>query len=78
MYLDAAQHARGIGKVLYTALIAELRTRSLHTVIGGIALPNPASIALHERLGFENVARFKQVGFKQERWIDVGYWQLML
>ncbi|WP_460727686.1 GNAT family N-acetyltransferase [Lysobacter rhizosphaerae] len=45
---------------------------------GGIALPNEASIALHERLGFEKVAHFKQVGFKQDRWIDVGYWQLLL
>jgi len=78
VYLDAAQQGRGIGRALYTALIDELRARSLHTVIGGIALPNAASIALHERLGFENVARFKQVGFKQDRWIDVGYWQLIL
>ena len=78
VYLDTAQQGRGIGKALYIALLNELRARSLHTVIGGIALPNPASIALHERLGFEPVARFKQVGFKQERWIDVGYWQLLL
>jgi phosphinothricin acetyltransferase len=78
VYLDAKHHGQGIGKTLYVALIDELRERSMHTVIGGIALPNPASIALHERLGFENVARFKQVGFKQDRWIDVGYWQLML
>lgn len=50
----------------------------MRTAIGGIALPNPASVALHERLGFRNVARFREVGFKQDRWIDVGYWQLML
>ena len=67
-----------IGKLLHGALIDALRARHLHAVIGGIALPNDASIALHERLGFEQVARFKQVGFKQERWIDVGYWQLLL
>jgi len=78
VYLDAAHQGRGAGKALYTALIEALRQRSMHTVIGGIALPNAASVALHERLGFENVARFKQVGFKQERWVDVGYWQLML
>ena len=52
--------------------------RSLHAVIGGISLPNAASIALHERLGFEKVAQSREVGFKQERWIDVGYWQLLL
>ena len=50
----------------------------MQTVIGGIALPNDASIALHERMGFEKVAHFKRVGFKQDRWIDVGYWQLVL
>jgi len=78
VYLDVARQGQGIGKALYTALIDDLRTRSMHTVIGGIALPNPASVALHERLGFERVALFKQVGFKQDRWIDVGYWQLLL
>jgi phosphinothricin acetyltransferase len=78
VYLDAAQCGKGIGRTLYTALIDALRARSLHAVIGGIALPNDASIALHERLGFEKVAQFKQVGFKQDRWIDVGYWQLLL
>lgn len=78
VYLDAARQGRGIGRTLYVALIDALRARSMHTVIGGIALPNPASVALHERLGFENVALFKQVGFKQDRWIDVGYWQMLL
>jgi L-amino acid N-acyltransferase YncA len=46
--------------------------------MGGIALPNGASIALHEKLGFEKVAHFKKVGFKFDRWIDVGYWQLLI
>jgi phosphinothricin acetyltransferase len=78
VYLDVSKTGQGIGKLLYVALIEALRARSLHAVIGGIALPNEASIALHERLGFEKVAHFKQVGFKQDRWIDVGYWQLLL
>ena len=60
------------------ALLAALREINFHTVIGGIALPNPASIALHERLGFRKVAHFEQVGWKFGRWIDVGYWQLLL
>jgi L-amino acid N-acyltransferase YncA len=46
--------------------------------MGGIALPNGASIALHEKLGFEKVAHFKKVGFKFDRWIEVGYWQLLI
>ena len=69
---------RGIGRQLYRALIDELRRRQLQVVIGGIALPNDASVALHARLGFENVALFKRVGRKFDRWIDVGYWQLQL
>ena len=78
VYLDPARQGKGIGKTLYVALIDALRASSLHAVIGGIALPNAASIALHERLGFEKVAQFREVGFKQGRWIDVGYWQLLL
>ena len=46
--------------------------------IGGIAQPNEASVALHERLGFEKIAHFKQVGRKFDRWVDVGYWELQL
>ena len=78
VYLDAACIGRGIGKALYSSLIADLRERGMHAVIGGVALPNAASIALHEALGFRKVAHFEQVGFKQDRWIDVGYWQLLL
>ncbi len=69
---------RGIGSQLYPALIGAMRLRGLHCAIGGIALPNPASIALHEKLGFVPIGRFRQVGFKFGRWVDVGYWELVL
>ena len=78
VYLAHDRMGRGLGTALYTELVRRLRAQSLHTVIGGIALPNDASIALHERLGFRKVAHFEQVGFKHDRWIDVGYWQLQL
>lgn len=78
VYLEQGCRGRGIGKALYVALIDALRVRGMKTLIGGIALPNDASIGLHERLGFEKAAHFRQVGFKQDRWIDVGYWQLLL
>lgn len=78
VYLNQSSWGQGIGRALYTALVDRLRAQGIHAVIGGIALPNDASIALHERLGFEKVAHFKQVGFKQDHWIDVGYWQLLL
>jgi L-amino acid N-acyltransferase YncA len=78
IYLQPDFIGKGTGKILYEALISELRNRSLHTVIGGIALPNENSVALHERLGFIKVAHFKEVGRKFDQWIDVGYWELLL
>lgn len=78
VYVHPDYLRRGIGLRLYEALLAELRLRGIHAVIGGIALPNAASIGLHERLGFEKVAHFREVGRKFDRWIDVGYWQLCL
>jgi len=67
----------GVGKALYTQLLERLQHAGTHTAIGGIALPNESSIALHERLGFVKVAQFREVGFKFNQWIDVGYWQLL-
>jgi phosphinothricin acetyltransferase len=78
IYLDHHFTGRGVGTKLYEELLTILRTKSMHVVIGGIAQPNAASIALHERLGFEKVAHFKEVGFKFGRWVDVAYWQLAL
>ena len=78
VYLDPACRARGVGRRLYAALLAELRERGVHLVLAGIALPNPASIALHERCGFVKVAHLEQVGRKFDTWVDVGYWQLLL
>ncbi len=78
VYLDPDCTGRGVGRRLYGTLIDAVRTRGMHVAIGGIALPNAASVALHERLGFRKVAHFEQVGYKLGRWIDVGYWQLLL
>lgn len=77
VYVAQGYSGQGIGSQLYRALLDNLRERGIHAVLGGIALPNPASVALHERFGFEKVAHFKQVGRKFDRWIDVGYWELM-
>ena len=78
MYLDPAYIGKGIGLQLYAALIDAIRAGSMHAAIGGIALPNASSVGLHERLGFKKVAHFEQVGYKHGRWVDVGYWQLLL
>ena len=76
VYLDPEATGRGVGSQLYQTLIDNLKSRSFHTLIGGIALPNESSVALHEKFGFTKVAHFKEVGRKFETWIDVGYWQL--
>jgi len=78
IYLDQSCAGRGLGQLLYAALLDELRRRELHLVIGGIAQPNEASVRLHEKLGFRKVAMFSEVGMKFGRWVDVGYWELHL
>src|SRR5579863_5695443 len=67
-YLDPDFSGRGIGSMLYVALLSALRERNIHAAMGGIALPNQTSVALHEKLGFKKVAHFEQVGFKFNRW----------
>jgi phosphinothricin acetyltransferase len=78
IYLDPAHTGKGLGTRLYAVLLEQLRSTPIHVVIGGIALPNAASVALHEQLGFHKVAHFREVGFKFSRWIDVGYWQTLV
>lgn len=78
VYVGSGHTGQGLGSRLYDELLTALRSRRLHTAIGGIALPNEASVALHEKLGFRKVAHFEAVGFKFNRWIDVGYWQRIL
>lgn len=78
IYLDPDWTGKGLGVELYTALIDAIKAASMRSIIGGIALPNDASIRLHERLGFKKVGHFEKVGFKNDQWVDVGYWQLQL
>lgn len=78
VYLAPARTGIGVGSALYRRLLPELAEGGVHAAIGGISLPNAASVALHERFGFEKVAHFREVGYKFDRWIDVGYWELIL
>lgn len=77
IYLDKKYQGQGNGKLLYSELINRIKTLGYHAAIGGIALPNEASIALHEKLGYEKIGQFKEVGFKFGKWIDVGYWEIV-
>ena len=72
---DAKQ--KGIGTLLYEKLFDELRQTDIHAIIAGISLPNDGSVRFHEKLGFEKVAHFREVGYKLGRWVDVGYWELI-
>jgi phosphinothricin acetyltransferase len=77
-YLAEDARRQGIGRMLYERLIEILKTQGFHVAYGGVALPNPASVALHEAVGFEFLCVYKDVGFKMGRWVDVGWWQLRL
>ncbi|HEV2309568.1 MAG TPA: GNAT family N-acetyltransferase, partial [Acidimicrobiia bacterium] len=70
VYLDADATGRGLGAQLYGTLIPLLEREDLHRAYGGVALPNPASVALHERFGFREVARYSEQGRKFGRYWD--------
>jgi L-amino acid N-acyltransferase YncA len=78
VYLHPSAVGQGKGSELLGALVADLRSREIHSVISGVALPNPASVAILDKFGFRKVAHFHEVGNKFGNWIDVGYWQLQL
>lgn len=75
VYLHHNAQAKGYGSKLYQTLFEELKARGIHTAISLITLPNEPSVKLHEKFGFEKAAHFKEVGWKFEQWLDVGYWQ---
>jgi L-amino acid N-acyltransferase YncA len=74
-YVHERWRGKGIGKALYTTLFAVLRLQGFYNVYAGIALPNPASVALHEAMGMQQVGIYQQVGYKLGVWHDVGWWQ---
>jgi phosphinothricin acetyltransferase len=78
IYLRPGQEGRGIGRKLLEGLIGELRRRDLHVLMAVITLPNPASVGLHEGLGFKKAGLFNEIGFKLGKRLDVGYWELIL
>jgi len=76
IYLRHGLEGQGFGTTLYSELLRRSFARGYRQLIGGIALPNEASVRLHEKLGFAKAGHLTRVGRKFERWIDVGYWQL--
>jgi len=78
IYLSPAAHGRGLGRSLYDALLGLLVGDGVHLALAAVALPNPASLALHRACGFEEVGVMREVGFKHDRWIDVLWLQRLL
>ncbi|PSN17319.1 GNAT family N-acetyltransferase [filamentous cyanobacterium CCP5] len=78
IYIAPSHHGQGIGKQLLRELIDQAKQRQMHTIVAGIDAENIASQKLHQGLGFEPVGRFRQVGYKFDRWLDLIFWQLML
>ncbi len=78
VYIDERAQRRGIGRALYGQLLPLLAERGMWTALAGVALPNPASVALHEACGFTPIGVYHQIGFKLGRWFDVGWWELAL
>jgi L-amino acid N-acyltransferase YncA len=78
VYLRTGREGRGLGRLLYEPLLAVLEEQGFTQAIGAIALPNEASVKLHERLGFTHAGTYRRVGCKLGRWWDVGLWQRAL
>ncbi len=78
LYVAGAVQGQGTGRLLYEALIDTLRAQGFTQAIGVITLPNDYSIRAHEAVGFRRAGVFREIGFKQGRWIDVGFWQCEL
>ena len=78
VYVQKEARGKGVGTLLYTALEEELTARGFKNFLACIALPNPASIALHEKRGYEQVAHFKKVGYKFGTWHDIVWLQKSL
>ena len=78
VYVADAHHGRGIGRRLYDELFAILRRQRFVNAYAGIALPNPVSVALHERMGMRLVGVYERVGFKFDAWYDVAWYGVRL
>ncbi len=78
IYVAANSRGKGVGKLLMPPLIEAAIKMDMHTIIAGIDATNRLSLQLHKNFGFEEVAHFKQVGYKFKRWLDLKFLQLIL
>ena len=78
VYVKASERGKGIGKLLMPPLIDAAKKLKMHTIIASIDATNEASLKLHKSFGFEEVAHFKEVGYKFGRWLDLKFLQLIV
>lgn len=78
VYVAPGHQGLGTGRALYDALLPLLVTDDVHLLVAAVALPNPASLALHRACGFEEVGTMRQAGRKFDRWIDLTWLQKVL
>jgi phosphinothricin acetyltransferase len=78
IYLRHGHEGKGLGTALLARLLEAVRESPVHALVAGITLPNERSVALHEKFGFKKIACFKEIGWKADRRLDVGYWELIL
>jgi L-amino acid N-acyltransferase YncA len=78
VYLTEGTRGHGLGRRLYDDLLGRLRHDGIHVALALVALPNPASVALHETCGFEHIGTMREVGRKFDRWLDTAWYQLFL
>lgn len=78
VYVGASWRRKGVGRAVYTSLFECLRVQGYYNAFAAIALPNDASVMMHEKLGFKPVGVYRSVGYKLGAWHDVGWWQLAL
>lgn len=78
VYIHPAWHRRGIGRALYASLFEVLRLQGFRNAFAGATQPNPGSVALHEAMGFQEVGRFRHIGYKLGKWHDTLWWGLAL
>jgi phosphinothricin acetyltransferase len=75
VYIAPSHHRMGIGRAVYTSLFSILAAQGFFNAYAGVTLPNPASVGLHEAMGFTPVGVYRHVGYKLGAWHDVGWWQ---
>jgi L-amino acid N-acyltransferase YncA len=78
VYLSERARGQGLGRRMYDDLLDRVHSDGIHVVLALVALPNPASVALHEACGFEHLGTMREVGRKFDRWLDTAWYQKVL